>query len=316
MKILVLGGTGFIGKNFLIRLSEFPDLELTATHFKSESFMEDRIKWIKADLTLNDQVKSLGDRYDLVIQAAATTSGIQDGLNNPDYHMTDNAVMNALLLRHFSRAEISHFVFFSCTTMLQSSANPQVEEDFNPSIEMFPAYFGVGWTKVYIEKLCEFYASKFPKTKYTVVRHSNVIGPYDKYDLQKSHVFAASLIKVLKAQDSVEIWGDGKVRRDLIHVSDLIDLVLLAKQYQSSSFRIYNAGGGIFVSVNDLIAKIAQLVGKPNLKLKHNLEAPSVSFESTLNCERARLELGWEQKVNLESAILTCYEHLKSEKMF
>ena len=57
---------------------------------------------------------------------------------------------------------------------------------------MVPQYFGAGWTKVYIEKMCEFY-SRIGDTKYTVMRHSNVFGPHDKFDLEKSHVFGATI---------------------------------------------------------------------------------------------------------------------------
>ena len=50
--------------------------------------------------------------------------------------------------------------------------------------EIINKYFGVGWTKIYIEKLCEFY-SNISNTKFTIIRHSNIYGPYDKFDLEK-----------------------------------------------------------------------------------------------------------------------------------
>ena len=48
--------------------------------------------------------------------------------------------------------------------------------------------------------MCEFY-SRLGKTKHTVIRHSNMYGPYDKYDLEKSHVFGATITKVMTSQD-------------------------------------------------------------------------------------------------------------------
>ena len=66
--------------------------------------------------------------------------------------------------------------------------------------EIKSTYFGAGHTKVYLEKMCEFYA-RFGKTKHTVIRHSNIYGPYDKFDLEKSHVFGATVAKIFNSTD-------------------------------------------------------------------------------------------------------------------
>ena len=68
-------------------------------------------------------------------------------------------------------------------------------------------YKGVGETKVYIEKLAEFY-SMIGKTKYTIVRHSNIYGPHDKFDLEKSRNRCKAITKVMQAKDKIEVWGE------------------------------------------------------------------------------------------------------------
>ena len=71
--------------------------------------------------------------------------------------------------------------------------------------------------------MCEFY-SRLGRNKYTLIRHSNIYGPNDKFDLKKSHVFGASLNKVVNCKNNfVNIWGDGKESRDLLYISDLIN---------------------------------------------------------------------------------------------
>jgi UDP-glucose 4-epimerase len=95
---------------------------------------------------------------DVVIQAAATTSGSKDIVGRPHIHITDNAVMNSYILRACHDLSIGRFIFFSCSVMYASSATPQREQDFDPSVEMQPNYFGIGWTKVYVEQMCEFFA--------------------------------------------------------------------------------------------------------------------------------------------------------------
>ena len=156
--------------------------------------------------------------YDILVQAAATTSGAKEIVNKPYYHVTDNAVMNSLIFRSAFEHNIGHVIFFSCTVMHQSSDKPLKEDDFDANKGMHPRYFGVGWTKVYIEKMCEFY-SRISSTKYTVVRHSNIFGPYDKFDLERSHVFGATMTKVMTAKDGgkIVVWGTGEEERDLLY---------------------------------------------------------------------------------------------------
>ena len=61
------------------------------------------------------------------------------------------------------------------------------------------------------------------------MRHSNIYGPYDKYDLEKSHAFGATMTKVMTAEDDqITVWGTGEEERDLLHVDDLIQFIQLA----------------------------------------------------------------------------------------
>ena len=62
---------------------------------------------------------------------------------------------------------------------------------------------------------CNFYSS-LGITKYTVIRHSNIYGPYDKFDLEKSHFMGATITKVLTAKN-IEVWGEGKESRDFVY---------------------------------------------------------------------------------------------------
>ncbi len=227
-KVLVCGATGFIGRNIAEFLAGKDEFEVYGTYFKSEPLNNQKIKMIRADLTNKEDVEIAVKGMDIIIQAAATTSGAKDIVTKPYIHTTDNAVINSLIFRSAFENKVSHVVFFSCTVMYQPSDTPVKETDFDANKELFPSYFGVGWTKVYLEKMCEFY-SRIGNTKYTVIRHSNIYGPYDKFDLEKSHVFGATTTKVMTNQDGkIIVWGSGEEERDLLYVSDLVDFVELA----------------------------------------------------------------------------------------
>jgi nucleoside-diphosphate-sugar epimerase len=186
--------------------------------------------------------------------------------------------------------------------MYQSSKKPLKETDFNPSADMYPNYFGAGWMKVFVEKMCEFY-SKLGKNKYTLIRHSNIYGPNDKFDLEKSHVLAASVNKIISCKNNkVIIWGDGKEERDLLFISDLINFVDLAIKKQKNKYELYNVGSGQLISINKLIKKIIKISGK-KITAINDLTKKSLRTFVCLNCNKAKKELQWYPKVSLENGI-------------
>ena len=164
-KVLICGVTGFIGRNIAEYYADNDEFEVFGTYFNSKPFNNPKIKMIKVDLTNKKEVNELlKEGYDILIQAAATTSGAKEIINKPYYHVTDNAVMNSLIFRSAFEYNIGHVIFFSCTVMHQPSDKPLKENDFDANKEILPNYFGVGWTKVYTEKMCEFY-SRIGNTK-------------------------------------------------------------------------------------------------------------------------------------------------------
>ncbi len=313
-KVLVCGATGFIGRNVAEMLADNPEFEVYGTYFKSKPYKYSSLKLIKADLTKHDDVEKVTKGMDIIIQAAATTSGAKDIINKPYYHVTDNAVMNSLIFRAAYDQNVKHLVFFSCTVMYPSSNDPLKETDFDANKQLYPSYFGVGWTKVYLEKMSEFY-SRLGRTKYTVFRHSNIYGPYDKYDLERSHVFGATITKVMTAKDAGEIvvWGTGEEKRDLLYVSDLIRAVELSLSKQVSNFELLNIGLGKAISIADLTKMIIRISGK-NVTLKFDTSKPSLKTSLCLNTEKAKKLIGWSPEVSLEEGINKTIQWYKEEK--
>lgn len=303
-KILVCGSTGFIGRNIAELLAKNDNFEIYGTYHHSKPLENPRIKIIPADLTnKNDVSKVIKEGFDIVIQAAATTSGAKDVVNKPYYHVTDNAVMNALIFRAAYEYKVSHVVFFSCTTMYQSSDIPVKETDFDANQEMYPSYFGAGWTKIYNEKMCEFY-SRVGQTRYTVIRHSNIYGPYDKFDLERSHVFGATITKVMTSENGgkIVVWGGGTEERDLLYISDLVDFVELAIEKQKSQFEIYNVGYGSSISIMNLVKKIIACSGK-KITIEFDLSKPHFDNKLCLNTTKVKNSIGWSPKVSLDDGI-------------
>ena len=303
--ILICGATGFIGRNLVHYFSSKNSFQVHAVKHKKDSYKVpnacNKVIWHDADLLSLDDVSRVLKNVDIVIQAAATTSGAKDIVNRPYIHVTDNAIMNSLLLRQAMEYGVKHFIFFSCTVMYQSSQIPIRESDWSPSQTINERYFGVANTKIYIEKMLEFYAN-ISDMKTTAIRHSNIYGPYDKFDLERSHVFGATITKVLKAKESIVVWGTGEEERDLLYIDDLCNFTNLAITNQKSRYRLYNCGLGKSISIKSLVHKIVNESSK-NLDINHDTSKPTIKTSLSLNCSLAKDELGWEPNTTLEDGI-------------
>jgi GDP-L-fucose synthase len=301
-KVLVCGATGFIGRNVVESFARNDAYEVIAVAHRRPRFEHPGVRWLEADLTAAADVARAVRDVDVIVQAAATTSGAKDIVTRPYIHIADNAVMNSLLFRAAFDASVRHVVFFSCSIMLQSSAVPQAEDAFDANAELHNRYFGIGWTKVYLEKMCEFY-SRIGPTKYTAIRHSNVYGPHDKFDLERSHVLGATVTKVMTARDGkLVLWGSGEEARDLLFVDDLVDFVDRAIQRQPEKFGLYNCGYGEAIKINELARRIVAQSGRA-LAIEHDLSQPTIPTSIALDCAKAQRELGWTRKTSHDEGI-------------
>jgi nucleoside-diphosphate-sugar epimerase len=302
-KVLVCGGTGFIGRNVLEHFSSKQGFTIVATHLNRRPPKHyDNVTWVKCDLRDPVQVKKIMNGIDVVLQFAATTSGAKDIITTPHMHVTDNAVMNSLLLSEAYENCVEHFLFPSCTTMYQKSEKALKETDFNPSDEILPFYFGSGHTKVYLENMCKFYAG-LGKTKFTVIRHSNIYGPYDKYDLERSHVFGATVTKIMNSSDGkVRVWGSGEESRDLLFVEDFLEFIDAVIEKQEKNFELYNVGLGKATKIKNLVSRMIQLSNKV-LEIEYDLSQPTIPTSLYLDCGKAQKDLGWKPRHSLDEGI-------------
>lgn len=301
-RMLILGASGFIGRNLFDHFSKSENIE-TIGVYHTRCFEPNNRNLEKADLTNKEEVDALVKGADIIFQAAATTSGAKEIISRPYFHVTDNAVMNSLVFRAAFEHGVEHVLFPSCTVVYPSMDRPIQETDVDLNKGFYEKYFGVAWTKMYIEKQCEFYAG-LGRNKFTVLRHSNVYGPHDKFDLEKSHVFGATVAKVMTAavDSEITVWGAGEERRDLIYTSDLTRFVELAIEKQKNPFEIYNVGLGDSISVKELVQKIVHH-SKKNLKISHDLSKPSIATNVALDCRKASKDLGWQPEVGLDAGI-------------
>ena len=329
--LLICGAEGFIGKNCLEFFAKSEDkYKITATYFnKQPESRLSNIEYVQVDLRVEEQVKELLKGKDIIIQAAATTTGSKDVMERPFLHVTDNAVMNSWIFREAFLNKASHVIFPSCTVMYQPKDHAQKETDWSAEDEIYHSYFGVGSTKVYLEKMCDFYSrlswtrddarmcdgnGNQGGTKYTAIRHSNVYGPHDKYDLNKCHMVPALVNKVSAASNTLEIWGDGSARRDILYIDDLVRMIEACILNQKTSYELFNCGGGKAYSVKEIANTIMEVSNK-SLTLELDPSKPNIPTVVVLDCLKAYKEIGWAPTIDIKEGLKkTCEWYLENYK--
>jgi nucleoside-diphosphate-sugar epimerase len=300
-KILICGGSGFIGKNLVLYFAK-KKYNLIATYYrKKPKDIPANIKWIKVDLRNFDECIKVTKNVDIILQCAATTSGSKDVIEAPYLHVTDNAVMNSYLLRASYINKVKHFIFTSCTVMYKNSNKPLKEKDLDEK-KIYKSYFGVAHTKLYIEKMCKFF-SKISNMKFTIIRHSNIYGPYDKFDKKKGHFIGSSIYKIFTEKDNkIEIFGPGNEMRDCLYIDDLLIFIDLAIKKQKENFQIFNCSYGKSFKIKEILHKILKIFGSSK-KIENMTSKKNINVNILVNSIKAKNILGWTPKTTFHKGI-------------
>ena len=239
-RILVCGATGFIGRNIVERLSLEPNTEVIAVEHETPRFDCPDVTWVRADLICQEDVQTVLQGIDIVVQAAA------------DFRRCRYCA--AALHPHIRqrRHEFSYFSdglrpehqtcrFFSCTVMYPSSDRPLSEDDFTG--EIAPQYFGVGWTKVYLEKMAEFFVD-LGRTKSAYCAIPIYTGPTTK--VRSGTVSYVRRDRKVTQLPTARLSSGAKARRHAIYSISTISFIGVEHsiRHQSKPFGLYNIGYG------------------------------------------------------------------------
>lgn len=297
-RVLICGASGFIGRNAFEYLSQRPDLDVYGTYL-NRRFLESE-KLLKADLTDPEWAKTVTRDIDVVINAAAVTDGSGAVAADPGKYVADNNRINTNLIESAHQNGVSNFILLSCSILYPEKNTAPVKEGPVDLSKIHPKYFMFAQLKVFAEDMCKFY-SGLGKTRFTVIRHSNIYGPYDKFG-PRGHVFAGTVAKVMSPENErVVVWGDGHEVRDLLHVSDLVRFFEVTINY-GNRYDVFNAGSGCSVSVKELVEKINSISGR-NLPIHYDLSKSSIDTNIILDTAKAKEILGWQPEIDIDKGI-------------
>ena len=297
---LIIGGNGFIGSSLVQRLlAEGCKLRVLDLGAPRTDLDWSQVSYVRQSLGDPTSLAQAMEGMDVVFHLASTTVPGTSNLD-PQADVTDNLVGALNVLTAMRTAQVRRIVFLSSGgTVYGNPALMPVPED--APLEPISSY---GVVKVAIEKYLGMY-HQLGAIDPLVIRPSNPYGPRQSTSGSQGAV-AVFLGKALRGE-SVEIWGDGEVVRDYIHVEDLVDLVVLATRAGFSG--TLNAGSGVGRSLNEVLALIRRVTGcvlPATYRMGRTFDVKRI----VLDMGAAYKCFGWSSRISLEAGIQDTWNYL------
>ncbi|HZC59184.1 MAG TPA: GDP-L-fucose synthase [Chthoniobacterales bacterium] len=247
---------------------------------------------------------------DAVVVAAAKVGGIQANNSYPvDFLLENLQIQNNLIATSFESG-VKKLLFLGSSCIYPKLAPQPIREDSLLTGPLEPTNESYALAKIAGIKLCQAYARQYG-ADFISAMPTNIYGPGDNFDLEKSHVLPALIRKVheskMNGRREVTLWGTGSPRREFLHADDLADAVrFLLENYDSPE--IVNVGYGEDVTIRELVELIAHVVDF-DIKIVFDPSKPDGTPRKLLDSTRLRM-LGWKPRISLIDGITQTYDWL------
>jgi len=297
-RVLVTGGAGFIGRR-VVRALLADGHEVTVADLRA--FPDTAVRSVIGDLCDREvPARAVRPGTDVIIHLAAITSVLASVQDPVSTHRL-NVDVTARLLELARENEVETFLLASTNAVVGSgSAAGEVITERTVLRPLTP----YGATKAAAEMLLGSYANCYGITG-TALRFSNVYGP----GMAEKDSFIPRLMRAARDGEGVQVRGDGGMLRDVVHVDDIVQGILVAWRARHNGPLIL--GAGTSVSVNDMVATARRVTGTP-IPAEHvpvgNGEMPAVVLDIS-----AATALGYQPAYDLESGMATVWPDFAPE---
>jgi len=304
MKVLVTGGAGFIGSHTTERLLSlghevaildcFNDYYNPAIKRANLRAVAERVQIFEDDLrdaAAIDRVVAEA-KPDAVIHLAAR-AGVRPSIEAPELYIDTNIKGTFYLLEAMRKHGCQRFVFASSSSVYGVNKKiPFAEED--PILQTISPY---AMTKMTGEQICSNYAQLYA-IRCVCLRFFTVYGPRQRPDLAISKFTRAIL-----DGKPIDKYGEGHTRRDYTFISDIVDGIIGALNFNGDPLcSIYNLGGSQNVSLNEMIVAIEQAVGKQAV-INQMSEQPGDVPLTSADVTKAMRDLNFKPTTHIDQGI-------------
>lgn len=302
-RILVVGGTGFIGNNLFRRLSTDSKYDLISFSNQNVSLSEksEGVKYYIGDITNKRELAVVMDGVDVVINLAAIM-GVKESIKNTKKYFEVNVLGTLNLLDLCANKKLDKFILASSDAIYGSYplSRGGIDENFGPLTPPNP--YSV--SKLAQEHLCRTYGHNY-KLPLVVLRFSNVYGPGQH---EKNMIW--SFIEDADKDNLITIFGDGSHGRDFTYVADAVDGIVRAMT-KGKLNKAYHVSSGTFLTAKELAEEI--VLHFPGSTIKYIPKDSTVVSQGYLSVLEAKKDLGYTPQILPVNGIKNCIEYYRKD---
>ncbi len=305
-RVTVTGGAGFLGQHVVKRLEDFgaqvfvprqKDYNLTALDSCMRCLLE--------------------HPCDVLFHAAAYYGGIGINVNEPAKLYYTNLVMGANLMEAARLAKVDKFVAVGTACSYPGYLEGELKEADLWAGPCHASVINYGLTKKMMAVQAQAYKRQYGLDSVHLIL-TNLYGPGDSYNPDRSHVVAALVRKFVEAEQakapSVEVWGTGKPIREFIYVEDCADAIVLAAEKYSDCALPLNLGTGIGTTIRELSDAVCEASGYKG-KMVWNTDKPDGALKKVLDVTRMKQVLdGWMPPTGLKAGLAKTVSWYRANK--
>ncbi len=323
MKVLVIGGAGYIGSNMVRKLIETGHKPAVFDNLSTghRQFVPNSVLFIKGDLKKYEDILAAIKKFkpEAVMHFAASAL-VGESVQKPVMYYENNVSAAVQLLKAMQACKVNKLIFSStCAIFGEPKRIPLIEDDPKAPVNPY------GQSKLMIEHILNDLAN-VTDFRFVALRYFNACGAHPSGEIGELHEPEAHLIpnvlKVLTGEKKeLNIFGDdyatpdGTCVRDYVHIEDLADAHLLALEYlgKGNKSNAFNLGSGNGYSVKEIVDMVEKVTGK-KVKVKMAPRRPGDPAKLVATSAKALKTLGWKTKHDLESIIQTAWAWEKKQK--
>jgi GDP-L-fucose synthase len=258
-KVLVTGGSGFLGTHYINELvSRGANVRVTInkTPLQISDGIFDKIEIIEdCDLKNIDNCLLATKDIDYVIHSAGNILHPSTVRTDVQTTLSQIIIISNLLEASYKNG-VKRFLDFNSSTGYPNRNYAVTEEEYWDD-EPYVSYYGYGWMRRYREKIMQ-HISNISDMEIIIARGSAVFGPYDNFDLKTCHVVPALIKRVLSGEDPFVVWGSPDVVRDFMYVKDVVNANLLLLE-KGESMSPVNVGYGEATTIGEIVDGILKV---------------------------------------------------------
>ncbi len=298
-RVLVAGGTGMVGIQLVKLLIEQGARVRVASMDDPSLAHPDIEEFVGSDLRIYSNCGKACEEMDMVFNLLGAKGSPSTAGKYPATSFYNNLMLGIQLTQAACQCHVPKFLYTSTNGVYAPTRLMKEDEmwDKPPS----PHDKGPAWAKRMGEMFSELCQIEH-KTQFTIVRPSNIYGPYDNFDSENAMVIPSLIKKAIIAAKNgtpMEIWGDGSPKRDFIHAHDVAKGMMLA--IEKAPGQVLNISSGVGTSIRTLVKIILRNMEK-HVEIKWDSSKPSGDQERVLDNTRLS-SLGFKREISLENGI-------------